>query len=103
MNKRIFIAIINMLFIADISIAQVWTYFNTSNSDIPSNFIRSFSIKNDSIIVGSQNAGMAIFDKTSWTVLNTDNSSIPSNNVEQVIYNNKGIWLKCFVGIRIII
>ncbi len=88
-----------MWMIVNISFAQDWTYYNTSNSDIPSNNISSFSIKNDTIIVGTQNGGMAIFDQTNWTTFNTGNSVIPSNNVQKVIFNNKGIWIKCFVGI----
>lgn len=99
MNKRIFIIILKMWMIVNISFAQDWTYYNTSNSDIPSNNISSFSIKNDTIIVGTQNGGMAIFDQTNWTTFNTGNSVIPSNNVQKVIFNNKGIWIKCFVGI----
>ena len=91
--------ILKILTIVHISFAQKWTYYNTSNSDIPSNNITSFSIKNDTIIVGTQNGGMAIFDQTNWTTFNTDNSIIPSNNVKKVIYNNKGIWLSCFIGI----
>ncbi len=99
MKKPLFVIISILFVISEISIAQDWSYYNTDNSEIPGNYIRSFSIKNDTLIIGTQNAGLAIFDQSNWEIFNVENSSIPSNNVNNVIHNDNGIWMNCFIGI----
>lgn len=78
---------------------QEWTYINMDNSELPSNFVRSFDIGSDQDLwIGTQNGGLANFDGLKWEVYNTSNSEIPSNNITNIaIGPQKEIWITAYV------
>jgi len=70
------------------------TYFNTFNSELPSNHVSTISID----AVGNKwigtDSGLTKFDGTNWITYNTSNSGIPNNNINSIaidIIGNKWI------------
>lgn len=82
--------------------AQTFTkiVYNTSNSGLPHNHVRSISIdSNDIIWIGTQQGGLARFDGVNWNSWNTSNSDIPGNNVRLVESMNNGeVWVSCIIS-----
>lgn len=74
--------------------------YNSSNSGLPHNHIRSISIdSNDVLWIGTQQGGLARFDGTNWNVTNTDNSTLPGNNVNLVqALPNGEVWFSVLVN-----
>jgi ligand-binding sensor domain-containing protein len=70
-----------------------WTYFNTDNSDIPSN--QTYGIVADrygGIWVGTD-SGIAMLKNNEWKVYNTVNSDLTSNFISAIELNTNGdIW-----------
>jgi ligand-binding sensor domain-containing protein len=75
-----------------------WLIFDTSNSGLPDNRIRSLVIDNsDNIWIGTNNHGIVMFDGINWRVYNTANSQLPSNEIQSIAiddYDTKwiGTW-----------
>ena len=68
-----------------------WIYYNTSNSELPSDFVSWVATApNGDIIIGTYNAGLAIFDGTNWTVFDKNNSNIPFKDIRYVSTNKDG-------------
>jgi ligand-binding sensor domain-containing protein len=70
-----------------------WTIYNTSNSDIPSNTVRSIAVDYNTghIWVGTYYGGVADFDGTNWIVYNKNNSGLPNNSVRGISIDNNGV------------
>lgn len=86
-----------MLVMTNQLVAQMFNkvIYNSSNSGLPHNHIRSISIdSNDVVWVGTQQGGLARFDGANWAVWNTANSYLPGNNVSLVeALPNGEVWL----------
>jgi ligand-binding sensor domain-containing protein len=80
----------------DINIViQKLTIYDTENSGIPDNSIRSLAVDNqNNLWVGSADSGVAKFDGSNWTVYNTHNSGLSNNSINciTVDYNND-VWI----------
>ena len=61
-----------------------WTDFNTDNSDIPDNFIRTISIDNFGNKWIGTVEGLVYFDDTNWTTWTMANSPILTNNISSI-------------------
>jgi ligand-binding sensor domain-containing protein len=72
-----------------------WTVYQTSNSEIPSNFIQSLTLDLDgSLWMTFYNNGLVHFDGTNWEHFTMSNSGLPSNNLYDLDideYGNKWI------------
>jgi ligand-binding sensor domain-containing protein len=70
------------------------TIFDTSNSELPENFIYDIAFdKNDNIWVGSWSNGIAVFDGNVWKNFNTSNSNIPNDTIYTIVADSKNhIW-----------
>jgi ligand-binding sensor domain-containing protein len=67
--------------------------YNTSNSGLPDNLVRSISIDSNDVVWAGTANGLARFDGTNWTVWNTANSSLPGNNIRLVqTLPNGEVW-----------
>ena len=77
-----------------------WTVYNTSNSGIPDNFIRSIAIDGRGIKwIGTLDSGLVRFDGTDWKIYNTLNSSLPSNDVYSIVIDsNENKWIGTWYG-----
>lgn len=89
--------LLTSLVIANQLIAQTFNKvsYNSTNSGLPHNQIRSISIdSNDIVWVGTQQGGLARFDGENWSVWNSANSNLPGNNVRLVqSLANGDVWL----------
>jgi ligand-binding sensor domain-containing protein len=76
-----------------------WTIYNTDNSGLPSNSIKSLSFIDNKLWIATFHGGMAIFDGTDWTVYDKDNSALPSNNIYSfdVDLDNR-VWIGTTAG-----
>jgi photosystem II stability/assembly factor-like uncharacterized protein len=72
-----------------------WTVYNTSNSGLPHNSVRSIAIdRNGNKWIGTYGGGLAKFDGANWDVYNTSNSDLPSNTVLSVAIDGSGTkWI----------
>jgi hypothetical protein len=56
--------------------------YNSDNSGLPCDFVRSIMLDNNqNIWIGTFGGGLAKFDGTDWTVYYTDNSGLPNGRV----------------------
>lgn len=77
-----------------------WTSIDTSNSDIPSNHIRSIFVDAyDSVWVGTQDAGLAIFDGSNWLNWNTQNSDLQDDFIKAIYKNDSVLVLGSTYGL----
>jgi ligand-binding sensor domain-containing protein len=68
-----------------------WMSYNTSNSGLPNNEVRSIVIDGSgNKWIGTNGGGVARFDGTIWTVYNTSNSGLPSNSVSSIVVDGSG-------------
>lgn len=68
--------------------------FNTANSPIPSNQVRSITIaQNGDIWIGTNN-GLAVFNGSSWIIYNQLNSDIPTDLVNAIEFDrSNNAWI----------
>ncbi len=93
----LFILLSNFLFCQ----TESWTIYNTSNSDIPDNWVWGLDIDNDqNVWIGTVDHGLAKFDGTSWTIYNTSNSDLPSNTCFVTAFESNGnVWEGSMAGV----
>ena len=74
---------------------QDWTIYNTGNSGIPSNSIKTLEIDNqNNLWVGTFSFGLVKFDSQNWTVFNPHNSGLPNNSINCITVNkNNDVWI----------
>jgi hypothetical protein len=72
-----------------------WTVYDTSNSELPDNYVKSIAFEdNGTKWFATAKGGLAAFEGNIWKVYNTDNSSLSRNNIYQVtIDNNDAKWI----------
>ncbi|MFA6598764.1 MAG: T9SS type A sorting domain-containing protein [Ignavibacteriaceae bacterium] len=77
------------------------TIFNTSNSGLPSDEIKSIAIDgNGDKWIGTYNHGIAKFDGTNWGVFKTSNSKLPSDLVTSLAIDARGNkWIGTRAGL----
>jgi len=75
------------------------TFYNTSNSGLPSNLVREIAIDGNGtkwIGTGDESSGKGLteFDGTNWTTYDTSNSGLPDNGVWSIALEANGTkWL----------
>jgi ligand-binding sensor domain-containing protein len=109
--KKIFTLIIIGLISLEISAQNPdWVIYNTSNSDLPNNFISAVAEDNSgNLWIGSYNKisqqgneGLAKFDGQNWTIYNTSNSYLLSNRVRAIDVDPEGnVWVGTDSGISV--
>ena len=72
-----------------------WTVYDTTNSGLPSNFVRTITIDSQgNKWIGTVYGGLAKFDGANWTVYNTSNSGLPYNYVNSIAIDIQGtVWI----------
>jgi len=71
-----------------------WIFYNSDNSDLPSNNISDIAIGYDNKIWVATKNGLASFDKVNWTIYDTTNSSLPVNLISEVEFDKNGcLWI----------
>jgi ligand-binding sensor domain-containing protein len=75
-------------------------FYNTSNSGLPGNDVRSLAIDGSgNKWIGTNGGGLVEFDGTNWTVYNTSNSGLPVNSVYSPAIDGSGNkWIGTFGG-----
>lgn len=75
--------------------------FQTSNSGIPDNVLRSLALDDSGRLwVGTSTGGAAVFDGSTWEVLNTSNSPLPDDQVNAIHMDDNGwMWLGTVSGL----
>lgn len=78
-----------------------WQIFNTSNSDLPSNyFTRAYQSPNGDIWFSTENSGIVKLSNGIFTTYNTSNSNIPSNLVRDLKVTLDGVlWIGSTAGL----
>ena len=79
-----------------------WTTYNTSNSGLPSNIIKTVAIEeNGTMWLGTwDDDGLIKFDGANWTIYNTSNSNIPDDKVNVIIVDeNQTKWIGTSLGL----
>ncbi len=67
------------------------TFYNTSNSGLPSNIVHSIAIDGSgNKWIGTNDGGLVRFDGTNWDVYNTSNSGLPDNSVLSIAIDGSG-------------
>jgi ligand-binding sensor domain-containing protein len=76
------------------------TFYNTSNSDLPSNWIHSIAIDDSgNKWIGTWWDGLVRFDGNNWDVYNTSNSGLPDNEVHAIAIDDRDIkWIGTHSG-----
>jgi ligand-binding sensor domain-containing protein len=73
---------------------ESWQFFNTNNSNLPSNYIYSIGVDNLSNKWIGTTSGLAKFDDISWKVYNKSNSDLPDDKVNSITIDSSGNkWL----------
>ena len=72
-----------------------WILYDTTNSGIPKNDIRTIEIDSlDNIWIGTRGGGVGKFDGSSWEVFNTSNSNLPSDFINDLEFETSNlIWI----------
>lgn len=80
---------------------DTWTVYNTSNSVLPDNSIRSvYLTPNGTVYAGTFTGGFARFDGNTFTIFNTENSNLPNNFVKGFAYQAPGkLWIATTDGL----
>ena len=78
----------------------IWSVYDTSNSEIPSNDI--YSLANDAngkTFIGTWGKGAASFDGNNWELFNAFNSAIPGTFITDILIDaNDNKWI-CTSGL----
>jgi hypothetical protein len=80
---------------------STWVNYNTSNSELPYDYVSCIDIDLDgNIWVGTTQGGLAMFDGTSaWTIFNTTNSLIPDMDIRSItVDKNDNKWIATNYG-----
>ena len=71
-----------------------WVVCDTSNSELPSNYVTSFAEDLEGNIWVGTYSGLLRISENGWTVLNTSNSNLPSNGIEAIaVDSNNAKWI----------
>ena len=74
--------------------APEWIIYNTSNSDIPSNYINHIAIDNmNRKWISIPDYGLLKIENDTWTIYDTNNSGIPSNTLNVIgVDSDNNFW-----------
>jgi hypothetical protein len=72
--------------------------YNTSNSDLPNNWVWTLAIEGSNKWIGTYGGGLAKYDGKGWTVYNISNSSLPSNVVFALAIEGSNKWIGTYGG-----
>ena len=77
-----------------------WDIFNTSNSDLPSNYVYSLAdAGKNGIWAGTERGFVLLQFDGGMHVLDMSNSDLPSNDIRSIEPDQGGIWLGTYEGI----
>jgi hypothetical protein len=77
-----------------------WTVYNTSNSNLPSNYVTAIAIDGQGNKWIGTSEGLVKFDGKNWTVYNTSNSGLPSDYVTAIAIDGQGnLWVGTSEGL----
>lgn len=100
--KRIQFLVLVLMQATNVTIAQAqqWTVYNTINSGIPSNEVRTIAIDDaDNVWIGSS-SGIAEFDNSNWTVFSSYSHAYYQNGI--ALDTAGSIWLAPNNGVNTI-
>ena len=77
-----------------------WVVYNTANSGLPLNVVRSIAIDSEgNKWITSSNIGLTKFDGSNWTFYDTSNSGLPSNSIVDIAIDKSGDkWIGTYNG-----
>gem|GEM_PF-327355 len=78
-----------------------WTIYNTSNSGLAHNYVRSIAIdKEGNLWFGTGGGGASKFDENNWITYNTSSSGLVSNYIYAISADQEGnIWFGTYSGV----
>jgi ligand-binding sensor domain-containing protein len=98
MKKSVFIFFLLMSSVRLIA-QNAWTIYNSSNSLLPDNTVRSLAIDHNNTKWIGTDYGLVAWHDTTWQVYQTTNSDLPDNSIRAIYVdkqNNK--WIGTFNG-----
>jgi ligand-binding sensor domain-containing protein len=81
---------------------ETWQFFNTDNSNLPSNAITDLvTVSNGGLWVATEAHGLAYLNsQAKWQIFNSDNSDLPNDNVTSLLSNgSNGLWIGTLNGL----
>lgn len=96
--KILILSIISNVALTVFAQSGSWRFYNTNNSPLPSNYVRSFAQEGDSIIWVGTGGGAARFDGTKWTTYTNINSGIPPGEVRAIAIDGQNKWFGILFG-----
>ncbi len=96
-EETLWVGTTNGLFKLNTVTGEVET-FNTANSPLTSNSIRSIVVdNNNNKWIGTRSHGLLMFDDNLWTVYDTANSGLPAMGISDMEIDSDGkIWMKVY-------
>ena len=71
-----------------------WVVYDTSNSEIPGNYITAIATEDNGTKWIGTRFGLAAFDGTNWLIYDSANSELPSNRVFSIAIDTSGVkWI----------
>ena len=80
----------------------IWLYYNSLNSEIPSNYIRHVEFENNTVWVGTFNMGVGRLRNHEWKTYNPLNGYLPAYAVTGLSVTNEHVWVATTKGIAVI-
>jgi len=72
----------------------IWTKYDMSNSNIPSNYLNALAIDSQDNVWLASSAGLIKYDRNVWTLYNHENSGLIDNTITCLtIDSNDQIWI----------
>ena len=80
----------------------LWLYYNSLNSDIPSNYVRQVEYENNTIWIGTFNQGVGRLKNHQWKTYNPLNGYLPGYAITGLSVTNEHVWVATTKGIAVI-
>ncbi|WP_069470104.1 ligand-binding sensor domain-containing protein [Candidatus Marithrix sp. Canyon 246] len=81
---------------------ETWRFFNTDNSNLPSNAITDLvTVPNGGLWVATEAHGLAYLNsQAKWQIFNSNNSDLPNDNVTSLLSDgSNGLWIGTLNGL----
>ena len=70
-----------------------WTIYNTSNSNIPTNYFSTINVDNESNFWGGYGNLLTKFDGTNWHVYGIPDSTFPGHSISSILFDSlNNVW-----------
>ena len=77
-----------------------WTFYNTGNSDIPTNYIRATAVDSSGVLWLGSFQGLTSFDGSTWETRTKSNWVLPNDTISGIaVAPDNSLWVGTFGGL----